>query len=106
MKFDDTEIEKYKLHQHKSPFLIDNTDINNIVVSNKVKRKYFIGYKDAKKLDLYVYSFQKWVHTEAIVIKLNIKDEKWLEKYSETWKKSATLSKKNLTVNLYTMKYF
>ena len=33
-----------------------------------------------------------------------IKDEKWLEKYSEIWKKSATLSKKNLTVNLYTMK--
>ena len=55
MKFDDTEIEKYKLHQHKSPFLIDNININNIVVSNKVKRKYFIGYKDAKKLDLYVY---------------------------------------------------
>ena len=35
-----------------------------------------------------------------------IKDEKWLEKYSEIWKKSATLSKKNLTVNLYTMKDF
>ena len=32
-----------------------------------------------------------------------IKDGKLLEKYNETSKKSAT-SKKNLTVNLYTMK--
>ena len=39
-------------------------DINKIVVSNKVSFckkgfKYFIGYKDAKKLDLYVYFSQK-----------------------------------------------
>ena len=33
-----------------------------------------------------------------------IKDKKLLEKYNEIWKKSATLSKENLTVNLYTMK--
>ena len=33
-----------------------------------------------------------------------IKHEKLLEKYNEIWKKSATSSKKNLTVNLYTMK--
>ena len=38
MKFDDTEIEKYKFHQYKSPILINNIDINKIVVSNKVKR--------------------------------------------------------------------
>ena len=36
IKFDDTEIEKYKFHQHKSPFSIDNTDINKIVVPIKV----------------------------------------------------------------------
>ena len=59
-----TEIEKYKLHQHKSPILMESIDINKIVVSNKVyfgKKdfKYFIGYKDAKKLDLHEYSFQK-----------------------------------------------
>ena len=44
---------KYKFHQHESPILIDNIDISQIVVSNKVsfaKRdfKYFIGFKDAK----------------------------------------------------------
>ena len=35
-KFGDTEIEKYKFHQRKSPILINNIDINEIVVSNKV----------------------------------------------------------------------
>ena len=36
IKFGDTEIEKYKFHQYKISFLIDNIDINKIVVSNKV----------------------------------------------------------------------
>ena len=40
--------------------------------------------------------------TECIYFLL--KDEKSLEKYNEVWKKSATLSKTNLTVNLYAMK--
>ena len=44
--------------QYKNPILEDNIDINKILVSNKVSFgkkhfKYFIGYKDAKKLDLY-----------------------------------------------------
>ena len=34
-KFDDTEIEKYKFHQHKGPILINNIDINKIVVSKR-----------------------------------------------------------------------
>ena len=51
IKFDDTEIEKHKFHQHKSPISINNIDNNKIVVSNKVsfsKRvyTYFIGYKN------------------------------------------------------------
>ena len=54
IKFDDTEIEKHKFDQYKSPILIDNIDVNKIVVSNKISLskidfKYFIGYKDAKK---------------------------------------------------------
>ena len=28
IEIDDTEIEKCKFHQHKSPFLIDNIDIH------------------------------------------------------------------------------
>ena len=47
-------LKRYKFHQHKSPFLVDNIDINKIAVYNKVSFgkkgfKYFIGYKDAKK---------------------------------------------------------
>ena len=56
-------MQKQKFHQHKRPISIKNVDIENIVVSNKVRFgkkgfKYFIGYKDAKKLNLYIYFFQ------------------------------------------------
>ena len=48
---------KNKFHQQKSPLSIKNIDINKIIVSNKVSIgqkdfKYFIGYKDAKKLKI------------------------------------------------------
>ena len=35
-KFGDTKIKKQKFHQYEIPILIDNTDLNRIVVSNKV----------------------------------------------------------------------
>ena len=73
MKFGDTEIEKPKLHQHKTPFSIIHVDITKIVLSNKVPFgikgfKYFIGNKDDKKvrplcimvvmyIDIFVLSF-------------------------------------------------
>ena len=61
---------------NKRPILIDQIDINKRVVSNKVSfhknyLKYFIGYKDARKLDLHAYYFQKYVYMEEILIKLN-----------------------------------
>ena len=64
MKCDETEIQKYKFRQYKSSITIANKDVHKIVVSNKISFdkndfKYFIGYKDAKKLNLYAYSFQK-----------------------------------------------
>ena len=47
-------IQKTLFHQYKSPISINNIDINQIVVSNKVSSckksfKYFIGYKEGKK---------------------------------------------------------
>ena len=88
IKFGDTA--KHKFHQHKSPVSIENIDVNKIIVSNKVyfgkkDLKYFIGYKDATKLDLYAYFFQKLVHIEETLMKLNIcffvvKDDELLEK--------------------------
>ena len=55
IKFDETEIEEYEFHQHKSPILINDIHINEIVVSNKYPFgkqdfKYFIGYKDNKDI--------------------------------------------------------
>ena len=55
IKFDDTEIEKCKFHQNKVAILKNDTDINKIVVSNKLPFdkqdfKYFIGHKDSKKV--------------------------------------------------------
>ena len=34
IKFDDSEIKKYKFHQYKSPTAIDNIDVNEIVILN------------------------------------------------------------------------
>ena len=64
IKFGGIEIEKQKFHQYKRTISIKNIDINQIVVSNKVSFgkkdiKHFVGYKDAKKIDLYAYFFQK-----------------------------------------------
>ena len=42
------------------------------VLFGKKRFKYFIGYKDGKKINLYVYFSQKEVHIEEILIKLNI----------------------------------
>ena len=63
IKLDDTEVEEYEFHQHKSPISINDKNINEIVVSNKpfVNKILNISLvtKIIKKLDLYAYSFQK-----------------------------------------------
>ena len=77
IKFGDFEIQKQKFHEHKGPISIKNIDITTILVSDKVSFgkkgfKYFIGYKDTKKLDLYVYFLQKWAYIEETLTELNI----------------------------------
>ena len=54
-KSGDTEIEKHTFLQHKSAILINNIDINKILVTNKIffgknGFKYFIRFKDGKRL--------------------------------------------------------
>ena len=68
---------KLKNTNFTSSILIGNIDINKIIVSNKVSFgekdfEYFIRYKDAKKIELYVYFYQKGVHIEETLMKLNI----------------------------------
>ena len=88
-KFDDTEIEKYKFHQHKKPISIENIDINKIVVSNKVsfgkkEFKYFIGYKDAKRIRPLCIFFPKMIvyrrdFDKTECVSFLIKNEKFLK---------------------------
>ena len=69
---------------------------------------YFISYKYGKKLDLYAFCLQKWLHKEEILIKLNmsflIKYDDLLGKRNEIWKKTTIALKRNLKVKLYIMK--
>ena len=55
--FGNIKVEKYKFHQYKSPFSINDVDISKIVLSNSVtfSKKGFnlLGTKMVKKLDLY-----------------------------------------------------
>ena len=62
IKLGDNEIEKQKFHQNKRPISLEHIDINKTVVSHKVL---------VKVLDIYLYFFQKWVHLEEILMKLN-----------------------------------
>ena len=76
IKFGDVEIQK-QFHQHKGPISIKNVVIDKIFVPNKVSFgkkgfQYFIGYKDPKKINLYVYFSQKLLHIEKNLMKLNI----------------------------------
>ena len=77
IKLDDIEVDENEFHQHKSTISINSIDINKIAVSNKFPFckqdfKYFIGYKDNKKLDLYAYYSQKRIYIKDISIKLNV----------------------------------
>ena len=55
MMFGNIEVKKYKFHQYKSLMWINNKDISKIVVPSRVSFgkkdfKYFIGYKEDKKV--------------------------------------------------------
>ena len=105
IKFGDSEIQKQKFHQHKGPISIKYIDINNIVVvSNKISFdkkgfKYFIGYKDAKKMrPLYIFlpkmSAYRKDFDENKYVSFLIKDDELLEKYIEIWEKVKNSFKK------------
>ena len=103
--FGDIEIRKQKFHQHNSPISIKNIDINKIVVSNervvsnKKGFKYFIGYKDAKKIKPLCISLPKMSayrkdFDETKYISFLIKDDELLEKYNKILGKVKNILKK------------
>ena len=98
IKFGDIEIKKQTFHQHKRPISIKkNIDIKKIVVSNKVcfgkkGSKYFIGYKDAKKIKplcifLPKMSAYRKDFNETKYMSFLTKDDKLLERYNKIWEK-------------------
>ena len=85
IKIDDIEIEKEKFHQHKETTSIKKIEIliqeQYPIRSLLVKKdlNILLASRMLKKLDLYVYFCQKWLHIEKILIKLNI----WL--FGKRW---------------------
>ena len=116
IKFGDIEIQKQKFHQHKEPISIKNIDINKIVVSNKVSFgkeafKYFIGYKDAKKVrPLCIFLLKMSAHRkdfdEIEYKSFLIKNNELLGKYKEIWEKVKNITKKEFDSEpVYNEKY-
>ena len=62
IKFGDNEIEKHKFHQYKRPISIKKVSFG------KKGFKYFIGYKDAKKIRPLCIFLPKWVHIEETLM--------------------------------------
>ena len=76
IKFGDAETDEYKFHQNKKPILVNYTDINKIVVSNKLPFskqdfKYFIGYKVSEKIRPLCIC-----HSQMIIYKINFDENK------------------------------
>ena len=80
-----------------------NIDINKIVVSNKFSFdkndfKYFIGYKDSKKVRplcilLPKMSAYRRNFDDTKYMSFLIKDDKLLEKYNKIWEKASNIIK-------------
>ena len=100
IKFEDIEIEQYKFYKHNSPISINEIDIHEIVVSNKLPFgkqdfKYFIGYKDDQKIRPFCIFFSK-MSTYRSLDKNNcmyflIKEAKVFDKYNEIWEKVSNI---------------
>ena len=113
IKVNDAKIEEYKIYQHN--FSINEIVINKIVVSNKFPLgkqdfKFFIGYKDVKKIRPLCIFFLK-MSTYRSFYKNNsiyfmIKEEKVLDKYNEIWEKFSNIMKIKFNSDLvYNKKY-
>ena len=82
---------------------MENIDINEIVVSTKVSFgkkgfKYFIGYKDDKKVEplcLFLPKMSAYRRDcdETNYMSFFIKDDELLEKYNEIWEKVKVMNR-------------
>ena len=116
IKLDENEIEKFRFHQQKSPALINNIGINEIVVSNKFpfgkqNFKYYIGYRDSERIR-YLCIFRP----QMIIYKRNfdenrriyflMKEENVFIKYMEILEQVSNIIKSEINTELtYGKKY-
>ena len=81
IKFDDTIIDEYEFHWYKSPISLNDIDINNIVVPNKLlfgkqDFEYFVGYKDSEKIvPLCIFHPQMVI---LVIYKRNFDENRWI----------------------------
>ena len=103
IKFDDTETEEYKFHQYESPVLINDIVFNETVISKrypfgKQNFKYFIVYKDNKKIrplskffpEMSIY---KRYSDKTKCMYFVIKDETFFDKYMTIWENVSNIFK-------------
>ena len=108
LTFGNIEIEKHKFHQRKNPIWINDVEINIIVVSSmfpssKKGFKYFIGYKDIKKvrsLCIMLPNIREYIRDfdETKYMSFTIKNEELLERYNEIWNKASNSSRRGFDI--------
>ena len=103
-----------KFHQFKSPILINDIDINEIVLSNKFPFgkqdfKCLINYKDNKEIrPLFIFfpemSIYKRYSDKTKCMYFMVKEENIFDKCMTIWGKVNIIIEKSLIVKLYIIK--
>ena len=98
LKFGDAEVNKKEFHAYKQPIPLNLVDINQLVISDKLKHsdkgyKYFIGYKDNDIIRaIYIVLSQmsgyiKYLNNGGKNMLFKIEDDSILIKYYDIWDK-------------------
>ena len=112
---------KSEFHQYKSPILINDKDINEIVVSNKFPSgkqdfKYFTVYKNKENKENNKGIRPSWIYfLEMNVCKRYSDKTKWMyfmiksgkkiDRYMTIWEKASSIIKQINIENMYNKKY-
>ena len=112
--FGDTEFEKHKFHYYKCPMFLEDVDIDNVLVSNKIssgEKNYscmmiikLSHYINLPETSVYIKSYDgetKWMH-------FLIEDDDLLKKCNTIWDKVSSNVKKEFDSKLvyYKKRFF
>ena len=111
--FGDIKVEKHKSYHYQSPIFLEDVDIDNVLVSNKIffggkNYQYFIGclYDDYEIKQLNIMLPRTNTYVKRYDVYFLVEDEDLLDKYNTISDKVSSGFKKNLIANLYTIKKF